>query len=173
MPRPLRVVEVGTGTGALAFELARHGMHVTAVDHSQAMLDALRAKLEEWDVSGVELHRSDAGALPTVEGGFDAAFAHMVLRYLARPAAAIAEMARVVRPGGVVVVVDFVRHDDDWMRQELGVQWLGFAAEQIGEWFEQRGLEQLQFATFETSPTGRRLPETFIASARRRDGRNR
>ena len=64
----------------------------------------------------------------------------MVLHYLPSPADAIREMARVVRPGGVVIAVDFVRHEHEWMREELGVTWLGFDPSEIAAWFAQAGL---------------------------------
>ena len=97
-------------TGILALELARLGVAVVAVDHSQAMLDATAAKLQAAGARGVELRRGDAADLPLEEASVDAAFAHMVLHYLPSPAEALAEMGRVVKPGGLVVVVD-----DDWV----------------------------------------------------------
>ena len=122
VPAGLTVADVGTGTGVLALELARLGLRVVAVDHSPRMLDAARVKLEREGVGDVELRQGEASALPLTDGEVDAAFAHMVLHYLPSPAEAVREMARVVKPGGHVVVVDFVRHDREWMRDELGVQ---------------------------------------------------
>ena len=92
---------MGTGTGVLALELARLGLRVVAVDHSARMLDAARAKLAAEGLSGVELRRGDAADLPLEEASVDAAFAHMVLHYLPSPADAVAEMGRIVRPGGM------------------------------------------------------------------------
>jgi ArsR family transcriptional regulator len=83
------------------------------------------------------------------------------------PADAIREMARVVRPGGVVVLVDFVRHDREWMRQELGVVWLGFDPEEIREWLRAAGLGEPWIETLGPASPSPDLPATFIASARR------
>jgi ArsR family transcriptional regulator len=167
VPPGLVVADIGTGTAVLAIELARLGLRVIAVDSSPRMLDAARAKLDAAGASGVELRCGEAGGLPLEAGEVHAAFAHMVLHYLPSPADAIREMARVTRPGGVVVVVDFVRHELEWMRQELGVLWLGFLEDEVRGWFEASGLEAFQIETQEPLSRGRDLPASFIASARR------
>ena len=168
VPPGLCVADVGTGTGILAFELARLGLHVIGVDNSAPMLEAAQAKLDAEKVTGVELRRGEISHLPLTDDEVDAAFAHMVLHYLASPVEAICEMARVVKPGGLVVVVDFVRHEQDWMREELGVQWLGFATDEIVAWFGAAGLPDIELETAEPTTHGRNLPATFIASARLR-----
>jgi ArsR family transcriptional regulator len=163
----LRVADIGTGTGILAAELSRLGLSVVAIDHSEKMLDAARVKLAAAGARGVELRRGEANALPLRDGEVQAALAHMVLHYLPSPPEAIREMARVVSPRGSVVVVDFVRHEHEWMRQELGVAWLGFDLSEVESWFTAAGLDG--FACEEHAPHGgsRDLPATFIASARR------
>ncbi len=165
--RRLRVADVGTGTGILAAELARLGLSVVAIDHSEKMLDAARIKLEAAGVSGVELRRGEADALPLGDGEVQAALAHMVLHYLPSPPEAIREMARVVAAGGSVVLVDFVRHEQEWMRQELGVSWLGFDLAEVESWCESAGLRGFRCETHGPDGGGRDLPATFIASARR------
>ena len=67
---------------------------------------------------------------------------------------------------GSVVVVDFVRHEHEWMRQELRVVWLGFSRETVREWFEQADLRDVRIEVEASSPRSRDLPDTFIASAR-------
>jgi ArsR family transcriptional regulator len=168
VPPGLRVADVGTGTGILAIELARLGLRVIAIDHSDAMLEAARRKLEAEAVTGVELRRGEIAALPLRDAEVDAALAHMVLHYLPSPADGIREMARVVKPEGRIVVVDFVSHELDWMRQELGVLWLGFDVEDVRRWLVDAGLADVQIDAIATSARGRDLPAAFIASARKR-----
>jgi ArsR family transcriptional regulator len=164
----LAVADIGTGTGILALELARLGLRVVAVDNSARMLEAARGKIEREGATGIELRRGEAGALPLADGEVDAALAHMVLHYLPSPGEAVREMARVVRPGGAVVAVDFVRHQHEWMRQELGVAWLGFAQDELRSWFAEAGLGDYRCEVHEGPPASRDLPATFIASGRRR-----
>ncbi len=165
-----RVADIGTGTGILAIELGRLGIRVIGVDGSSRMLDAARKNLANDDrVSEglVEFRSGDAHALPLEDGEVDAAFAHMVLQYLARPEVCISEMCRVIRPGGSIVVVDFVEHDLDWMREELGVKSLGFEVEQIRQWISDLGMVDVQIQVEAPAAKGRDLPSTFIATARR------
>ena len=162
----LKVADCGTGTGILAIELAQLGLQVIAIDHSPRMLDAARTKLQEAGVDGVELRQGDLGAMPLADDEVDAALAHMVLHYLPSPAEAIREMARVVAAGGSVVVVDFVAHEHEWMREELGVTWLGFELDEVKSWFDACGLQDLQCESHPGLSAGRNLPATFIISGR-------
>jgi ArsR family transcriptional regulator len=161
------VADIGTGTGVLAIELARLGLRVIAVDASSRMLDAARAKMDAEGIENVELREGDATDLPIANEETDAALAHMVLQYLPTPADAVREMARVVRRGGRVVIVDFVQHHQEWMRHELGVQWQGFAPEEIQDWLTAAGLVDARVEVHEPRTRGRDLPATFIATARR------
>jgi ArsR family transcriptional regulator len=161
------VADIGTGTGVLAIELARLGLCVIGVDGSRRMLDAARAKIAGEGLPNVELREGDATALPLADGEVDAALAHMVLQYLPSPADAVREMARVTRRDGRVVVVDFVRHHQEWMRHELRVQWQGFDPDEIRDWLAGAGLVDIRIDVDEARSRGRDLPATFIASARR------
>jgi len=163
----LRVADVGTGTGILAVELAQLGLRVVAVDNAERMLEATRAKVESLGLSGIELRAGDARALPLEDGEVDAALAHMVLHYLPSPPDAVREMARVVRPGGTVVLADFVKHEHEWMREELGVAWLGFAREEVEGWLREAGLAEPALDVYAGYTGARDLPATFLAWARR------
>jgi len=167
VPPNLCVADIGTGTGILAAELARLGLRVIAVDHSERMLAAAAAKLSPEERKRVDLRRGEASALPIGDAEVDAAFAHMVLHHVPSPAEAVREMARIVAPGGLVTIVDFVSHDREWMREELGVSWLGFDPDEVLGWLSDAGLTAATLALQEAPATSRNLPTTFIASARR------
>jgi ubiquinone/menaquinone biosynthesis C-methylase UbiE len=162
-PAGLTVADVGTGTGVLAKELALLGMRVVAIDHAPRRLEAARAAFDKEGITNVELRGGEAQALPLGDAEVDAAFAHMVLHYVPQPAEAIREMTRVVKPGGRVVVVDFVQHEAEWMREELGVLWLGFPSDDVVRWLEGAGLRDVRVQHY-ASPD---LPATFVASGLR------
>ena len=128
---------------------------------------AVGGEVAQSGLPGIELRQGDAAALPLADASVDAAFAHVVLQYLPSPAEAVAEMARIVRPDGVVVVTDFLPHEHEWMRQELGVHWLGFEPEQVESWFAEAGLADCLLEQQPNRSAGRDLPATFIASGRR------
>ena len=167
VPSGLKVADVGTGTGILALELAAIGCQVVAIDSSEAMLEAAARKLEDAGCDTVALRQAEASDLPLADGEVDAAFAHMVLQYLEEPDAAIREMARVVRPGGRVVLIDFAAHDRAWMRAELGVRHMGFSPDAIEGWLAAAGLEAVEVDIQPEATRGADLPETFVAHARK------
>ncbi len=165
----LRVVDIGTGTGVLALELAELGLDVIGIDRSEAMLEAARQKwqaLEKDKTGSVEFRVADAHELPLDSNSFDAAFAHMVLHSLEQPERAIREMARIVKPGGRVVLVDFMSHDHVWMKQELGLLWLGFAPDTLIAWLEAAGLERPRITRHDPD-SARDLPASLVAVSRK------
>ncbi|HIF92004.1 MAG: metalloregulator ArsR/SmtB family transcription factor [Myxococcales bacterium] len=165
----LRVADIGTGTGVLALELADLGLDVVGIDRSEAMLEAARQKwraLEQGKSGSVEFRVADAHDLPLESNSVDAAFAHMVLHSLEEPSRAVAEMARIVKPGGQVILVDFMLHDHVWMKQELGLLWLGFAPDTLTEWLDAAGLERPRITQHDPDST-RDLPASFVAVSRK------
>jgi ubiquinone/menaquinone biosynthesis C-methylase UbiE len=136
----MTVADVGTGTGFVAAGVAPRVDRVVAVDNSPAMLAVARKNLAGLGVSNVELVEGDVTALPFGDGSVEAAFANMVLHHAEDPTAMLREMARVVRPGGTVAIVDEVEHPYAWMREEHADVWLGFAEEQVKGFFREAGL---------------------------------
>jgi ArsR family transcriptional regulator len=135
------VADVGTGTGFVAAGISARVRRVLAVDNSPAMLDVARKNLRALGASNVDLVVGEASRLPLEDGAVDAAFANMVLHHAEDPAAMLREMARVVKPGGVVAVVDEVEHPFAWMREEHADIWLGFDERQVERYFTVAGLE--------------------------------
>jgi ArsR family transcriptional regulator len=169
-PPGLRVADIGTGTGILALELAELGLDVIGIDRSESMLEAARAKRPSGpDVGQLEFRAGDAHALPLPDDSVDAAFAHMVLHSLEDPDRAVCEMARIVRPGGLVILVDFLPHELEWMQQELGLLWLGFSEETVREWLGAAGLEPRSIRR-QAPDVARELPASFVAAARKPGG---
>jgi ArsR family transcriptional regulator len=135
----MTVADVGTGTGFVAAGIAPRAGKVIAVDNSSAMLEVARKNLSDLGLENVELVEGDVGAAwPIESGSADAVFANMVLHHAEDPTVMLREMARVVKPGGVVAVVDEVEHPYAWMREEQADVWLGFTPEQVEGFFKPR-----------------------------------
>ncbi len=136
----MTVADVGTGTGFVAAGLAPRVDRVIGVDGSPAMLARAGENLAELGVANVDLRDGDVAELPLPDDCVDAAVANMVLHHATDPAAMLAEMARVVRPGGAVAICDEMEHTYAWMHEEHGDVWLGFTDQQVAEFFAAAGL---------------------------------
>jgi ubiquinone/menaquinone biosynthesis C-methylase UbiE len=132
------VADVGAGTGFMAAGLAPLVDRVHLLDGSAAMLAVARQNLARF--TNLEFHTADGLALPLPDASLDAVFANMYLHHCPQPMAAIREMARLLRPGGRLVITDMDAHDQTWMRTEMADLWLGFERSQIRAWFEEAGL---------------------------------
>ncbi len=120
-----RVLDIGTGTGRLLELLAPRVQSGLGVDASRAMLALARARLARTGLGHVSVRQADMYRLP-LAGGFDVVVLQMVLHYAEDPAAALAEAARVLAPGGRLIVVDLAEHDREAMLGRLAHRWPGF-----------------------------------------------
>lgn len=134
----LTVADLGCGTGAVAEALAPFVSHLYAVDGSRAMLDAAQVRLEA--ATNVELRRGELEQLPLEDGSLDAATLILVLHHLSDPACVLKEVARVLRPGGRLLLVDMLPHDRQEYRTEMGHVWLGFDPELVRQLARDAGL---------------------------------
>lgn len=136
--------DLGAGTGFLTEALLGAGLSVAAIDQSPQMLAELRAKLSDRPgASGrVTLLEGKAEALPLPDASVDYVFSNMFLHHVDDPARAIAEMARVVRPGGRVVITDLDSHSFDFLLTEHHDRWPGFARADVEAWLRAAGLAE-------------------------------
>jgi ubiquinone/menaquinone biosynthesis C-methylase UbiE/DNA-binding transcriptional ArsR family regulator len=139
--RPLgRLVDIGTGTGRMIELFGPRATHAIGIDRSSEMLRLARVKLEQAGIHP-SLRQGDMYALPLADGSADNVIIHQVLHYAHSPAAAIAEAARVLTPGGTLLVVDFAAHERDDLRATDAHIRLGFEDEVMAGWFTAAGLE--------------------------------
>lgn len=156
------VADVGCGTGQLVEALSPFVAQVIAVDPSAAMIKAARRRLGKR--ANVTLKRGGAEALPIEDETVDAATIVLVLHHLNDPSAALAEAARVLKPGGRLLVVDMLPHGHREYQQMMGHVWMGFDEGQINPWLEAAGLTPSRFAALPTEPRAKG-PALFAASA--------
>lgn len=134
------LVDIGTGTGRMIELFAGEAKEVIGIDRSPDMLRLARVRLEKAGVEGVQLRQGDMTALPLKDSCADTVILHLVLHYAPSPSIALAEAARLLRPGGRLLLVDFAAHEQDELRRVHGHQRLGFADDRIEGWFEDAGL---------------------------------
>lgn len=156
----LVVGDLGCGTGQLAETVAPYVRRVVAVDGSEDMLAAARARLEGH--TNVEVRRGDLENLPLTEGELDAAVLSLVLHYSPDPARALAEVARVVRTGGRVLVVDMLPHEHEEYQQQMGHVWLGFSEKHITRVLASAGFDQVRVRMIPADPSANG-PSLFAA----------
>jgi ubiquinone/menaquinone biosynthesis C-methylase UbiE len=158
------VGDLGCGTGQTTAALAAFVARVIAVDGSAAMLHAAKKRLHGID--NVELRRGDLESLPIDEARLDAATLMLVLHHIAEPERALAEVARVVKPGGRAMVVDMLPHERENYRQQMGHIWLGFGDDQVKRLLAGAGFEDVRIVPL---PPGARAkgPGLFVATGRR------
>jgi ArsR family transcriptional regulator len=137
---PHDLLDIGTGTGRVIEVLGPRVVRALGIDQSREMLAVARVNLERAGLSNSIVRLGDMYQLPLADSGFDAAVIHQVLHYSDRPAAVIAEAARVLRPHGLLVVVDFAPHRLEFLRDEQAHRRLGFADADIDEWCREAGL---------------------------------
>jgi ubiquinone/menaquinone biosynthesis C-methylase UbiE len=138
--RPLgRLVDIGTGTGRMIELFGPRATQAVGIDRSSEMLRLARVKLEAAGIAS-SLRQGDMYALPLDDGSADHVIIHQVLHYAHSPAVAIAEAARVLAPGGTLLVVDFAAHGRDELRATDAHIRLGFEDEVMAGWFGSAGL---------------------------------
>jgi ArsR family transcriptional regulator len=139
--RPLGcLVDVGTGTGRMIELFGPRASQAIGIDRSSEMLRLARVKLEAAGIAS-SLRQGDMYALPLADQSADTVVIHQVLHYAHSPAAAIAEAARVLAPGGTLLVVDFAAHEREELRATDAHIRLGFEDEVMAGWFSAAGLE--------------------------------
>jgi ubiquinone/menaquinone biosynthesis C-methylase UbiE len=139
--RPVgRLLDVGTGTGRMIELLGPAAAQAIGIDKSSEMLRLARVKLEAAGIPS-SLRQADMYALPLADSAADSIVIHQVLHYAQNPAAALGEAARVLRPGGRLLVVDFAAHEREELRTRDAHLRLGFTDEAMEGWFRAAGLE--------------------------------
>jgi ArsR family transcriptional regulator len=157
------VGDLGCGTGALALRLAPFAQQVIGIDASREMLAAARARAH--DARHVTFKRGELEALPLADATLDLAVLALVLHHVGEPVAALAEVRRVLVPGGRLLLVDMQPHGHEEYRAEMGHAWLGFEASQLDGWLETAGFGAVRQVALPVEAAARG-PRLFACSAR-------
>lgn len=134
-------LDLGTGTGRILQVFGERVERGLGIDSSREMLAVARANLEKRGLSHCQVRLGDILHLNVPAGAVDLATIHHVLHYLDDPAAAVAEAARTLRPGGRLLIVDFAPHSLEFLRKEYAHRRLGFSDDEVAGWCRDAGLE--------------------------------
>ncbi len=129
-----KLLDVGTGTGRMLEVFGPRMERGTGIDLSPDMLAVARANLERSGLDNCAVRKADMYQLPFAGASFDVVTIHQVLHFADDPGRAIAEAARVLRPGGRLLLVDFAPHDLEYLRDEHAHRRLGFADSEVRAW---------------------------------------
>lgn len=160
----LAVGDLGCGTGQVSELIAPHVARVIAVDGSTDMVQAARKRLK--GLTHVDVRRGDMEALPIDDDQLDAAVVALVLHHVPDPSRAIAEVHRVLKPGGRALIVDMLPHDRVEYQQQMGHVWLGFAEKTTKKYLEAAGFDKPLINALPADEAAKG-PSLFVASARK------
>ena len=173
LPRGVTVLDVGTGTGFMLQGVAPRVDRFIGVDASSAMLDRARENLAAAGFPEPDLRLGTMDDLPVETATVDVVLANMVLHHAPSPGAALEEMARVLRPGGRVVLTDLARHELEWTRDELADEWPGFLPRDLADGLKAAGLDDVAVRPIGTCTLTRSRPrerhsvDVLLATGRR------
>jgi len=159
-----RLVDLGTGTGRMLTLLGPRARSAIGLDLSRQMLNIARSNVAEAGLSACELRHGDILSVGLEDGAADLVVAHQVLHYLGEPSAAVAEAARLVAPGGRLLIVDFAPHDLEYLRTEQRHRRLGFFDNEIERWAAAAGLGKVEAITLPPSGPGGLTVKVWVAA---------
>jgi len=162
--KPIRaLLDLGTGTGRMLELFAGDIQRGLGLDLSLDMLAFARARLDRAGLKHCSVRQGDIYDLALPRDTFDVVIVHQVLHFLDDSAHAIREAARVLQPGGRLLVVDFAPHDLEFLREEHAHRRLGFAAETVTQWLEAAGLDVVRQQTLPPGPEGKIVVSLWLA----------
>lgn len=145
-------VDLGTGTGRMLELFAAVYAHGVGFDLSREMLAVARANLERAGVSHAQVRLGDLFSTPLESGTADLVCLHQVLHFLADPGAAVSEAARLLKPGGRLLISDFAPHELEFLREHHAHRRLGFSEDEVKSWCRVSGLAVTRIETLTPAP---------------------
>ena len=154
---PLEVADLGCGEGYLTIEAARWARRVIGVDRAPGVLARAKALAARKRITNITWKRGELDKLPLDDASIDVALLSQALHHAVDPAQTLAEVIRILRPDGRLLLLDLKAHDESWVREKLGDQWLGFSEDQLRRLLTHAGFEDIHI-----TPGARRTNDPFV-----------
>ena len=139
----LDIIDLGCGDGTLTTELAKFASHVIGVDNNSEILASARQRIDRLGLKNVTLSSENVSKLSLRDNSQDVVFFTQSLHHLDDPKRGFDEAARILRPGGQVLVMELATHSEDWVIEKLGHKWQGFRKEELLDFMENSGFKYL------------------------------
>ncbi len=143
---PLTIADLGAGEGSFALLLSQRAVRVIAVNSSARMIEVGREQAARHGVKNVEYRQGDMEEVPIGAGEVDLVFFSQSLHHALHPERALAEAARILAPGGRIVVLDLVKHRFEEAREMYADEWLGFSEAELEAMLENAGFANIETA---------------------------
>jgi ArsR family transcriptional regulator len=157
------LVDLGTGTGRLLELFAGRARQAIGIDASHSMLEYARLRLARLGFEHCQLRQGNLTDLAYPDDFADVVILHQVLHHLVEPEQALRESARILKPGGRLLIVDFAPHDLDFLREQFAHERLGFADEPMRLWLEKCGLAVQRYEQFAFDEAERKTQHLTVA----------
>jgi len=141
---PMVIADLGTGDGSFSLLLAQNATKVIAVDSSAKMIEFARDQAHRHHVKNVDYRLGDMEELPIDERSVDLVFFSQSLHHALHPQHAVAEAARILRPGGRIAILDLAKHRFEEAREMYADEWLGFSEAELESMLLQAGFAKVQ-----------------------------
>jgi ArsR family transcriptional regulator len=149
---PLIVADLGAGEGASALLLAQRAKKVIAVDSSARMIEVGREQAQRHGVKNIDYRLGDMEEIPIGDGEVDLVFFSQSLHHALHPERALAEAARILVPGGRIVILDLVRHRFEEARELYADEWLGFGEADLESMLQSAGFVNVEATVVDKEP---------------------
>ena len=143
---PLDIADLGSGEGLLAELLARRARKVICVDNSKRIVDFGTRKAKKNSLKNVEFRQGDIEAPPIRTKTIDLALLSQALHHAEHPEKAIAAAHKILRPGGQVMILDLLEHNQAEIAKHLGDRWPGFSETQLHTWLKKSGFKKIEIS---------------------------
>lgn len=157
------VADLGAGEAMLSRLLARRARQVWCVDHAREMVRIGTEKAQKQGISNLTYVQGDIEEVPLPDASVDLALLSQALHHARSPSRAISEAWRILRPGGMLAILDLRRHNFEAARELYADVWLGFSENDLYDWMAQAGFSDVEVSTVATEPEPPHF-ETLLAT---------